>query len=67
MEKLFVYFNINIDSIGVGKTASTMGVAYILHKVFMPVRAFITISSVPLIVRYLRAKGIMRPAPKQTS
>ena len=49
------------------KTASTLAIAYILHKVFMPVRAAITITSIPFIVRYLRAKGFMKPIPKQTS
>ncbi|GAB1602062.1 hypothetical protein Ahia01_000484900 [Argonauta hians] len=48
--------------------ASTFVVAYAVHKVFAPVRIAITLSSTPLIVKYLRLKGILKPPkPKQTS
>lgn len=40
--------------------ASTFVVAYAVHKVFSPVRLSITLFSVPIIVRYLRAKGILK-------
>ena len=41
--------------------ASTFVVAYAIHKVFAPVRIGITLSSTPLIVRYLRLKGFLKP------
>lgn len=40
--------------------ATTFVIAYAVHKVFAPVRISITLGSVPLIVRYLRAKGILK-------
>jgi len=40
--------------------ASQFIIAYAIHKSFAPVRISITLVSVPLIVRYLRAKGLMR-------
>lgn len=40
--------------------ASQFIIAYAIHKSFAPVRISITLVSVPLIVRYLRAKGIMK-------
>lgn len=46
--------------------ASTFVVAYAFHKVFSPVRLSITLFSTPIIVRYLRAKGILK-MPVKTS
>lgn len=40
--------------------ASQFIIAYAIHKSFAPVRISITLVSVPLIVRFLRAKGIMK-------
>lgn len=40
--------------------ASTFVVAYAVHKVFSPVRLSITLFSAPIIVRYLRTKGILK-------
>ncbi|XP_027849628.1 protein FAM210B, mitochondrial-like [Aphis gossypii] len=40
--------------------ASQFIIAYAIHKSFAPVRISITLISVPLIVRYLRMKGIMK-------
>ena len=40
--------------------ASTFVVAYAVHKVFAPVRIGITLTSTPFIVKYLRAKGILK-------
>lgn len=40
--------------------ASQFIIAYAIHKSLAPVRISITLISVPLIVRYLRAKGIMK-------
>jgi hypothetical protein len=40
--------------------ASQFIIAYAIHKSFAPVRISITLVSVPLIVRYLRSKGIMK-------
>lgn len=40
--------------------ASQFIIAYAIHKSLAPIRISITLVSVPLIVRYLRAKGIMK-------
>lgn len=40
--------------------ASQFIIAYAIHKSLAPVRISITLVSVPLIVRYLRAKGIIK-------
>lgn len=45
--------------------ASTFLVSYALHKLFAPVRMFITLTSVPFIVRFLRLKGILKNPPKK--
>ncbi|XP_076113015.1 uncharacterized protein LOC143080836 isoform X1 [Mytilus galloprovincialis] len=59
-----------LTKIGVGESllqsklttgASTFVVAYAVHKVFAPVRIAITLTSVPLIVRYLRRIGFLKP------
>lgn len=44
--------------------ASTFVVAYAVHKVFAPVRISITLTATPIIVRYLRARGILRTTKK---
>lgn len=44
--------------------ASTFVIAYAVHKVFAPVRISITLTSVPFLVRYLRARGIIKAASK---
>ena len=44
----------------------TFVVAYAVHKVFAPVRIGITLTATPLIVRYLRSKGVLKP-PKRPS
>lgn len=49
------------DNIATG--ASTFVIAYAVHKLFAPIRISITLVSAPLIVRYLRNKGILK-APK---
>jgi hypothetical protein len=43
--------------------ASTFVLAYAFHKLFAPARIGITLSVTPFLVRYLRAKGILK-APK---
>jgi hypothetical protein len=40
--------------------ASTFVIAYAVHKVFAPVRITITLSATPLIVKKLRALGILK-------
>uniref|UniRef100_A0A182MD47 DUF1279 domain-containing protein n=1 Tax=Anopheles culicifacies TaxID=139723 RepID=A0A182MD47_9DIPT len=48
--------------------AGTFVIAYAIHKVFAPVRISITLGATPLIVRYLRRKGILKPpAPSVSS
>lgn len=41
-------------------------VAYAVHKVFAPVRIFITLAATPVIVRYLRKINVLKP-PKPKS
>jgi len=43
--------------------ASTFVLAYAVHKCFAPVRIATTLTATPFIVRFLRAKGVLR-APK---
>ena len=61
--KVLEYFN--VQSSAASKGASTFALAYVLHKMFLPLRAGITVASVPLIVRWLRAKGWVRGVAKQ--
>ncbi|XP_017047392.1 protein FAM210B, mitochondrial [Drosophila ficusphila] len=42
-------------------TGSTFVVAYAVHKVFAPARISVTLGATPLIVRYLRSKGLLKP------
>lgn len=44
-------------------TASTFAVAYAVHKVFAPVRIGTTLTCAPLIVKSLRARGILKTPP----
>jgi hypothetical protein len=46
---------------------STFGIAYLCHKVFMPLRCFVTISCVPLIVRFFRRQGWMKSGSQDTA
>jgi len=64
VEKVLIYFN--IESSGAKKGASTFAIAYVLHKVLLPLRATITVASVPLIVRQFRARGWMKGVAKTT-
>jgi len=57
--------NIMGDFSNVAGGATTFVIAYACHKVFMPVRTFITISCTPLIVRKLRQIGILKTPTKQ--
>ncbi|KAL7739584.1 hypothetical protein ACLKA6_002161 [Drosophila palustris] len=50
-----------VEKIAVGSTFVT---AYTVHKVFAPVRISITLGSTPFIVRFLRARGFMKPKNK---
>lgn len=46
---------------GVAATGGTFVIAYAAHKVLMPFRLMITATAAPLLVRYLRKKGILKP------
>uniref|UniRef100_A0A182XFT5 RTR1-type domain-containing protein n=1 Tax=Anopheles quadriannulatus TaxID=34691 RepID=A0A182XFT5_ANOQN len=50
-----------------GAGAGTFVIAYAIHKVFAPVRISITLGATPLIVRYLRRKGILKPPAGSSS
>lgn len=49
---------------GLGSTlasgASTFVIAYACHKVFMPVRIFLTVTCTPVIIKKLRSMGILK-------
>ncbi len=55
---------LNVSTSATSKGASTFAIAYILHKVFLPLRAAITIGGLPLVVRQLRSMGWMKPKNK---
>ena len=57
--------NPNISESTVATEASTFVVAYACHKVFVPVRMFMTITCTPLIVRRLRIMGLIKHPVKQ--
>ena len=40
--------------------ATTFVIAYAVHKAFAPVRISATLACAPLIVRYLRRKGVLK-------
>ena len=63
VDKVLEY--LNVHTYAAAKGASTAAIAYLLHKVFLPVRATATIVCVPLIVKQLRLKGWMKPAANQ--
>ncbi|XP_058819936.1 uncharacterized protein LOC131682474 [Topomyia yanbarensis] len=46
-----------------GAGAGTFVIAYAIHKVFAPVRISITLGATPLIVRYLRKRGVLKSPP----
>ena len=46
--------------------ASTFVIAYACHKVFMPLRIFLTVTCTPIIVRKLRNIGLLRAKAKET-
>jgi len=61
-----------LEFIGVGESivqskiatgTGTFVMAYAVHKVFAPVRIATTLTATPLIVRYLRRKGILKVPP----
>ena len=64
VEKVLKY--VHVEASTTSKGASTLAVAYVIHKVLLPVRATITVVSVPVIVRQLRARGWMKAPVKQT-
>ena len=42
-----------------GSGATTFVIAYAVHKAFAPVRISVTLACAPLLVRYLRRKGVL--------
>lgn len=45
--------------------ASEFMVAYVLHKFLAPLRYFLTAITTPVLVKFLRKRGWMKPAPKR--
>ena len=43
-----------------GSGATTFVIAYAVHKAFAPARIGVTLTCAPLIVRYLRRKGVLK-------
>ena len=60
VEGILNYFGMEVSK----KTAgfSTLAIAYLMHKLFLPLRIGLTIGGVPVIARYLRRKGWMKPS-----
>ena len=59
VEGILNYFGMEVSK----KTAgfSTLAVAYLMHKLLFPLRIGLTLGGVPVIARYLRKKGWMKP------
>lgn len=51
----------SLDSTKYLATGSTFLLAYAVHKCFMPVRVLITCTTAPIVVGFLRRKGILSP------
>ena len=49
-----------IASTELGSGATTFVIAYAVHKAFAPVRISVTLACAPLLVRYLRRKGVLK-------
>ena len=58
------YVGDTLKSNKMAQEATAFAFAYAVHKAFMPVRLTITFTTVPIIVRYLRAKGILKGLKK---
>ena len=61
VERFLTYMNLSFPGSG---TASTFVLALVIHKPFLPVRAAITVTAAPIIVRWLRARGLMKTPVK---
>ncbi|KAL1124471.1 hypothetical protein AAG570_001097 [Ranatra chinensis] len=61
MEWLVSRLGLEGSSSKVAATGGTFVVAYAVHKVFAPLRISITLASAPLIVRYFRSIGFLKP------
>ena len=48
-----------------GSGATTFVIAYAVHKAFAPVRISVTLACAPLVVRYLRRKGVLKVKVKK--
>ncbi len=62
VERVLTYLNVTTSS--TSKGASTFAIAYVLHKVMLPLRAAVTLGGLPLVVRGLRSMGWMKPRNK---
>ncbi|XP_064393262.1 protein FAM210B, mitochondrial-like [Halichondria panicea] len=62
VERVLTYLNVTTS--GTSKGASTFAIAYVLHKVLLPLRAAVTVGGLPLVVRRLRSMGWMKPKNK---
>ena len=54
-----------IASTDLGSGATTFVIAYAVHKAFAPVRISVTLACAPLVVRYLRRKGVLKVKVKK--
>ena len=59
MEKLGIASKAGMQST-LASGASTFVIAYACHKVFMPVRIFLTVTCTPIIVNRLKRIGILK-------
>jgi hypothetical protein len=51
----------------IAKGASTFALAYVVHKIFMPLRMLLTISSIPLIKRFYPLRVLSKPKSMSTT
>ena len=60
VEGMLNYFGMEVSK----KTAgfSMLAVSYLMHKLLLPLRIGLTIGGVPVIARYLRKRGWMKPS-----
>jgi outer membrane receptor for monomeric catechols len=55
------YIGETVASSSAGAGASTFMVAYFVHKLMAPIRISVTLTITPIIVRVLRARGLIKP------
>lgn len=61
MEDFLAYFeNVSEKTLKLAASGGTFGIAYLIHKCLMPIRLVGTATLTPVLVKYLRGKGILK-------